>query len=273
MKQCPACRRLYSDDSLFFCLEDGTMLVAQTPPVITQRYTPPAAENVGNSGAYNQPSGETLTIDSSFAQATGSRRRGKLWIIPVAAALFLIVAGGTIGAYFLLKSRRVAVTNTNANIYKAVSNSANNKANSAAPVSGNSASNNRAVNNSASNVISNAAVNSQSNSSPEDETITSDQLVGTWESDVVEQGAKTRITYTLNADGTSKMFFKSPNGQTGSDRGTWGFSDPILNERFADGTTAKGSIRMLDADTFEITIIDNGVPAYKGVKRIYRRKK
>lgn len=270
MKQCPACRRAYSDDSLFFCLEDGATLVAQTPPVITQRYTPPVAENFGDSSAFNQPSSETLTIDSSFAQATGSRRRSKLWIIPVAAALFLIVAGGTLGAYFLLKSRPAAVTN--ANIYKAVSNTANNKANSAAPVSNNAASNSRAVNNPASSIASNAANSSQSNSS-EDAAVTSGELVGTWESDVVEQGAKTHITYALNSDGTSKMFFKSPNGRTGSDRGTWRFSDPVLNERFADGASAKSSIRMIDADTFEITIIDNGVPAYKGVKRIYHRKK
>lgn len=269
MKQCPACRRLYSDDSLFFCLEDGTTLVAQTPPVITQRYTPPATENFGDSSRFNQPLSETLTIDSSFAQASRPRRRSKLWLIPAALVLFLVVASGSIGAYLLLKSKKDAPAN--ANIFKAVSNTANSNKTNSASVSNNAAPNSRAVNNPVSNAVSTVANNSQSNSSAE--AMSSDELVGTWESDVVEQGAKTHITYVLNSDGTSKMFFKSPNGQTGSDRGTWRFSDPVLNERFANGTTAKGSIRTIDEDTFEITIIDNGVSAYKGVKRIYHRKR
>src|SRR5437899_752944 len=31
MKSCPACKRNYADDSLRFCLDDGTVLVSSTP--------------------------------------------------------------------------------------------------------------------------------------------------------------------------------------------------------------------------------------------------
>ena len=32
-----------------------------------------------------------------------------------------------------------------------------------------------------------------------------------------------------------------------------------------------GSLRYINDDTFELTIINNGVPAYTGLKRIYKR--
>ncbi len=43
MKRCPSCNRSYTDASLNFCLEDGTPLVAETPPSdpnATKRYPP-----------------------------------------------------------------------------------------------------------------------------------------------------------------------------------------------------------------------------------------
>jgi len=44
MKRCPSCNRTYTDTSLNFCLEDGTPLVADAPPVdpnATIRYSSP----------------------------------------------------------------------------------------------------------------------------------------------------------------------------------------------------------------------------------------
>ena len=79
------------------------------------------------------------------------------------------------------------------------------------------------------------------------------------------------ITVTFLANGTSRYSFKDAKGRTGSDTGTWQYSDGILFERFSNGSSAKGSIRWIDRDNLEITIIDNGVPAYSGLKRRYRR--
>src|SRR5882672_6030416 len=41
MKSCPTCRRTYPDDSLAFCLMDGSVLSAPYDPEATQRIPPP----------------------------------------------------------------------------------------------------------------------------------------------------------------------------------------------------------------------------------------
>ena len=72
------------------------------------------------------------------------------------------------------------------------------------------------------------------------------------------------------SDGNTRYAFKS-RGRTASDTATWQYSDGTLFERFSSGAAGKGSIRWIDDDRFEITIIDNGVPAYNGLKRTYQR--
>ena len=101
--------------------------------------------------------------------------------------------------------------------------------------------------------------------------ITAQQLVGVWRTSVFENNQSMEITVTFLANGTSRYSFKDSKGRTGSDTGTWQYSDGILFERFSNGSSAKGSIRWIDRDNLEITIIDNGVPAYSGLKRRYRR--
>jgi hypothetical protein len=40
MKRCPGCHRIYADDSLLFCLDDGTRLAAVSDPQATLRFSP-----------------------------------------------------------------------------------------------------------------------------------------------------------------------------------------------------------------------------------------
>jgi hypothetical protein len=35
--------------------------------------------------------------------------------------------------------------------------------------------------------------------------------------------------------------------------------------------TGYGTLRYINNDTFELTIVNNGVPAYAGLKRVYQR--
>src|SRR5687768_689359 len=49
MKRCPHCQRTYTDESLSYCLHDGTPLATDVPP---PSYDPPAY----NPGAYNTSS-------------------------------------------------------------------------------------------------------------------------------------------------------------------------------------------------------------------------
>ena len=88
---------------------------------------------------------------------------------------------------------------------------------------------------------------------------------------VNENGQAMEITVTFLSDGNTRYFFRDPRGRTAKDTGTWQYSDGILFERFSNGASGRGSIRWIDDNTVELTIIDNGVPAYAGMKRTYRR--
>jgi hypothetical protein len=100
---------------------------------------------------------------------------------------------------------------------------------------------------------------------------TSDSLVGSWRTNVTENGQATEITVIFLSEGDTHYRFKDAKGRTAYDTGTWQYSDGTLFERFSSGASGKSSLRWIDDDTVELTILDNGVPAYTGLKRIYRR--
>ncbi len=100
---------------------------------------------------------------------------------------------------------------------------------------------------------------------------TSASLVGVWRTNVTENGQATEITVTFLTEGDTRYLFKDARGRTSSDTGTWQYSEGVLFERFSNGAAGKSSIRWIDDNTVELTIIDNGVPAYAGLKRTYRR--
>ena len=99
---------------------------------------------------------------------------------------------------------------------------------------------------------------------------TAQALVGTWRTSDVENGLPTEVTVTFLPDGNTRYAFKQ-RGKTATDTATWQYSDGMLFERYSTGTTGKVSIRWIDDNHFEATIIDNGVPAYSGRKRDYHR--
>ena len=95
-------------------------------------------------------------------------------------------------------------------------------------------------------------------------------LVGTWRANVVEQGVPLEITLHLRPDGTSTYHFRSQLGQTQVD-GTWRYSNNVLYEEFGNGGRGQAALDWITDNQFELTIIDNGIPAYSGLKRIYHR--
>jgi hypothetical protein len=98
-----------------------------------------------------------------------------------------------------------------------------------------------------------------------------EKLVGTWQARITEFGSQKRIFWYVRKDGTSYFQFSSPNG-TGELAGTWQYSAGVLSERYANGISGKGAIKWIDMNHIEVTILDNGNPAYTGLKRHYYRQ-
>ena len=237
MKQCPTCNRTYSDDTQSYCLEDGSLLIQAFDPQATQRIPTPRATDLPPT----QPS-------PGFYYPSPHQPARSHWPIYFIIALVVVAVGGGATALLAVYYSRSPASSSSPNV---------NRPRVMAEPSPSPAT-----------VKETRPAVAQPSPSP---TIQARQLVGVWRTNVYENQQNTEINYTFMADGSSRMVFKRSDGSTGTDSGTWQYSDGILFERFSNGASGKGSIRWIDDNHFEITIIDNGIPAYSGLKRRYRR--
>jgi hypothetical protein len=231
LKQCSTCSRTYADDTLVYCLDDGSMLVAGYDPQATLRVPAPRVTDMPG----------TQAAPASPAPFYQTPKRSNRWPIYVLVTLALVVVLGGVVTLLIFGYSRMSASSPNTN--------QDTEKQTALPPS-----------------QSRTPSPSQSPSSPP-----ANSFVGVWRANVHEVNDDFEITYTFTADGRTRMFFKRSDGQTGSDYGTWQYSDGILFERFSNGASAKSSIRWMGDDHFELTIIDNGIPAYAGVKRRFSR--
>lgn len=249
MKQCPRCNRTYHDDSLLYCLEDGSVLATAYDPDATQLIPEPRTTNA-------PPPAATIPIHQPPApyppQPYVAPRRSVWPLYLMIVLLLLILGGGAIGLliYGYTRMQDSPVAN------------GNQSPGSPSP----------ATSPALSLEIPGASPSPESQNSPSPrDTPTSSQLVGTWRTNVYEDKQRVEITYTFLANGSSKAVFKTGAAAEQTHYGEWRYSDNTLFETFASGSTGKGSIRWIDHDNFELTIIDNGVPLYSGLTRRYKR--
>jgi hypothetical protein len=110
MKRCPTCQRVYADDSLRFCLQDGASLLSVSDPSsrgdspqteILDPRTAPTAETP-RAASYTTPQLRSPTRDAQVAapQAASSNRALTAGVIVIAALLLALVG---IGAALLLR--------------------------------------------------------------------------------------------------------------------------------------------------------------------------
>jgi hypothetical protein len=102
MKRCPTCNRTYSDETITFCLDDGSLLSPSfDSEAITERYHPDATQRIPGRPTSppptevflnNQTPTEILPPQWSPAPSVERKSRAQLYV--VSAVLVLLVAGG-----------------------------------------------------------------------------------------------------------------------------------------------------------------------------------
>ena len=98
MKQCSKCQRRYADDSMFFCLDDGTRLSRADDPQATLRYPPPALRET----LPYPPSDITRNLPGERPKLrTASTRVNPLLITTVIVSALLLIVGGIALGLFL----------------------------------------------------------------------------------------------------------------------------------------------------------------------------
>lgn len=111
MRTCPSCHTQYTDDTLRFCLQDGTPL--DTLPVTQQPTVSLAGQELETAARVNPPKDSEVTrwkqksevthVSSLRPPASGSK--AALVIAAVAAAMLLFFAAAGIGAWVYFKGR------------------------------------------------------------------------------------------------------------------------------------------------------------------------
>ena len=106
MKRCPTCSRVYDDDSLRFCLDDGANLVERSPaePIPTTLVLPPTEQPVPTMKQASPPEVPPLHDARSTVAAAPRKRNVLPWII-IAALLVAVVAGAALGGFVIFKKR------------------------------------------------------------------------------------------------------------------------------------------------------------------------
>lgn len=95
MKHCPTCDRSYSDETLTYCLEDGSLLSASFDAEATQRIPPSRITNHQS----------TEVLPPTLSLSTPTRQGRKSLIVYLVVGLLALVAGGAIMAWMNSNSK------------------------------------------------------------------------------------------------------------------------------------------------------------------------
>jgi hypothetical protein len=251
MKSCPACQRAYQDETLIYCLDDGSVLRPQYDPEATLttpflRATSPV---------------QTQTLPLNWSQLPP--KRNSRWLLYSVIALLFVAFGGGIVIWLQSGEKDRQPRGLSASPMPHTSSTPNQL-----DVS-------RGTENTQANENGNTSTPNINGGDKDDSSAgnipTAQQLVGVWRGKISELGETFEVTFTASADGTYQYLVKNRRGQTAKQYGNWQYTNGMLYQTFPNGASGKGSIEWIDSDTFELTIIDNGVPAYNGLKRRYRR--
>jgi YARHG domain-containing protein len=101
MKQCPTCQRTYTDETLVYCLDDGSVLAAAYDPQATQIIAPPRHTDPMPTAVFIPPAPTQPTIAAPPPAQTVIRQGVNPVVVYVlVAALALVVGGGIVALLF-----------------------------------------------------------------------------------------------------------------------------------------------------------------------------
>ena len=127
MKRCPTCNKTFNDQSLSYCIDDGTPLMSLPEDDELTEFGRGTEDGRWNPPAYQPP--------SYVAPGGATKRKSWPWIVGILGVLFLFLVGFTVAAVVLIprivkKANPVVVSNSNSN----TNNSANNNTNSSTEI-------------------------------------------------------------------------------------------------------------------------------------------
>lgn len=137
MKICPSCQTRYTDDTLHFCLQDGTPLIAPddqtSAPTIAFTEEETRVRSSGRDELrFDLPApsapGPAAGPPSAVAPAIGPQRSNTPVIVLLTALITILLAGGGVAAWYLLTDDRAARKNDQSNANRRASGSANQNA-------------------------------------------------------------------------------------------------------------------------------------------------
>lgn len=103
MKRCPECRRDYFDETLVFCLDDGTRLL--DGPSLNERATelfPAPRQAVSSSRSMDKTDAVTAVLPPQFTTANSFKRKLRVF----AATAIIVILGGVFLYWYFSQSRR-----------------------------------------------------------------------------------------------------------------------------------------------------------------------
>lgn len=114
MKRCPECNRTYADDTIAFCLADGSLLSAPYNPdseqIRSERAHPPPTEILSASNQVPTIASARPMVDlpySSPLPATESSKRSRIWLSLALAILILVIIVAGFGGFLVYRNLTV----------------------------------------------------------------------------------------------------------------------------------------------------------------------
>src|SRR5262245_35771259 len=149
MKICPTCRKTYTDESLNFCLEDGSVLTiapTEAPPTVMMQQPAPTNPSPGivpppqtSPSGFGQPQQQIQTSWNPQSQYTVQPKKSSktwLWVLGILGLVLLLCGGGFAGLIGIAIYNADNSNQSKANNSTFPSNTANTRANTAPPTDG-----------------------------------------------------------------------------------------------------------------------------------------